>query len=317
MLATETKTKTIYLQKKICYHCGSPCTAQHLNIDNKDFCCNGCATVYEILKDNQLSRYYEMEVQPGSTPESEKDYSILDEEETLECLIDFKRDSLIRTTLKIPAIHCTSCLWLLERLPRLKEGIITARVHFTRKELTLNIDTDKIPLSKVCAFLSELGYQPEITLDEPEHRQLKSPRNRLVKKIAVAGFCFGNIMLFTFPFYFGLQSTGDNQFTSVFSWLNCLLAIPVFTYCAADYWQAGVNFIRRRIVTIDLPILIGVAALTFQSYLEVLSKSGEGYFDSLAGLLFFLLTGRYFQEKVYENLSFERDYKSFFLCGPN
>src|SRR5690606_24016662 len=40
--------------------------------------------------------------------------------------------------------------------------------------------------------------------------------------------------------------------------------------------------------------------------------TGSGYFDSLAGLLFFLLVGRWFQGKTYESLAFDRDFKSYF-----
>ena len=44
----------------------------------------------------------------------------------------------------------------------------------------------------------------------------------------------------------------------------------------------------------------------------MLTHRGEGYFDSLAGLVFFLLCGRLFQTVTYDRLAFDRDYKSFF-----
>ena len=39
---------------------------------------------------------------------------------------------------------------------------------------------------------------------------------------------------------------------------------------------------------------------------------GPGFFDSLSGLVFFLLLGKYFQQKTYNHLSFERDYTAYF-----
>ncbi|MEY4539705.1 MAG: hypothetical protein RLZZ306_1462, partial [Bacteroidota bacterium] len=45
---------------------------------------------------------------------------------------------------------------------------------------------------------------------------------------------------------------------------------------------------------------------------QVVFKNGAGYFDSLTGLIFFLLIGKWFQQKTYNFLSFERDYKSYF-----
>ena len=41
----------------------------------------------------------------------------------------------------------------------------------------------------------------------------------------------------------------------------------------------------------------------------------QGYSDSLSGLLFFLLLGKWYQSKTYEALSFDRDYTSYFPLG--
>ena len=167
------------------------------------------------------------------------------------------------------------------------------------------------------AFLTKLGYKPQISLAEVDEKVEEKGRSTLLKKTAVAGFCFGNIMLFSFPFYLGLQITENAFFFRLFIILNAVISLPVIFYCASDYWQAGVNFVRHRLVTLELPVLLGILALSVQSYVELFTGSGEGYFDSLSGLLFFLLTGRYFQEKIYQNLSFERDYKSFFPLWAN
>src|SRR5690606_34173378 len=45
---------------------------------------------------------------------------------------------------------------------------------------------------------------------------------------------------------------------------------------------------------------------------EVLSGTGGGYFDSMSGIVFFMLVGRVLQDKTYRQLSFERDYTSYF-----
>ena len=45
---------------------------------------------------------------------------------------------------------------------------------------------------------------------------------------------------------------------------------------------------------------------------DVFTLKGPGYSDSLAGFLFFLLLGRWYQSKSYQALAFDRDYKSYF-----
>jgi Cu+-exporting ATPase len=52
--------------------------------------------------------------------------------------------------------------------------------------------------------------------------------------------------------------------------------------------------------------------LFFRSAFEILTHTGAGYLDSLSGLVFFLLIGKWFQQRTYHNISFDRDYRSYF-----
>ncbi len=61
-----------------------------------------------------------------------------------------------------------------------------------------------------------------------------------------------------------------------------------------------------------MPLALGMIALYGRSTYEILSQSGAGFMDSFAGLIFFLLLGKYFQQKTFNHISFERDYKSYF-----
>jgi Cu+-exporting ATPase len=62
----------------------------------------------------------------------------------------------------------------------------------------------------------------------------------------------------------------------------------------------------------DIPIALGIITLFLRSAIEIFSSTGVGYLDSLSGLVFFLLVGKWFQEKTFDSLSFERTYKSYF-----
>ncbi|MEO1627914.1 MAG: HAD-IC family P-type ATPase, partial [Bacteroidota bacterium] len=141
-------------------------------------------------------------------------------------------------------------------------------------------------------------------------------------KLGVSGFLFGNIMLFSFPEYLGLELAADDFWRRCFAYLNLLLSIPLLLYSAREYFQSAWWGLKQWRATIDLPIAIGILALFGRSAYEVLSHTGAGYFDSLAGLLFFLLIGKWFQQQFYHRLSFDRDYKSYFplaasVIGPN
>ena len=103
-----------------------------------------------------------------------------------------------------------------------------------------------------------------------------------------------------------------NRFKPFFRGLMFLLALPALLYSGKDYFISAYKGLKHGILNIDVPISLGILVLFFRSTYEIVSGTGQGYFDSLTGLIFFLLLGKIFQAKTYSFLSFERDYKSYF-----
>jgi len=299
---------------KSCYHCGDDCDREHVIFDDKDFCCNGCKTVYEILNQNDLCTYYDLDENPGISLKSKKfddKYAYLDNEEIAKLILDFKDTQIAKVTFYIPSIHCSSCIWLLENLYQLTNGVNHSRVSFVKKEFAVDFNPEEISLRKLVELLTTLGYEPSISLEDSGKKVQKSQNRSLYLKIGVAGFAFGNIMLLSFPEYFGFEGLEEN-IQRFLSYLNILLSLPVVFYCASDYFKSAYTGLKEKFINIDVPISLGIIVLFGRSLYEILSMSGPGYLDSLSGLLFFLLVGRWFQNYTYEGLSFERDYKSYF-----
>lgn len=302
-------------QELHCYHCGQAIEEERLQFDDKDFCCKGCQTVYEILHENDLCGYYDLESSPGIQLKSrsfEGKFDFLDNPELKAPLLDFASERLEKIRLYLPAVHCSSCIWLLENLARLKEGILSSRVNFLKKTLHLDYNPQEVQLKEVVELLTTIGYEPEFSLNQTEKKAKPVSSEALPLRIGVAGFAFGNIMLLSFPEYFGFEGLSDAGIRRFISYINLILALPVAFYCAVPYYRSAFKALRKGFVNIDFPIVLGIAALFLRSSYEVLSQTGAGYFDSLAGLLFFLLVGRWFQSRTYESMSFERDYKSYF-----
>ncbi len=302
------------VKKASCYHCGDDCDREHVVFDGRDFCCNGCKTVYEILNQNDLCTYYDLEKNPGISLKSRKfddKYAYLDNEEITRLLFDFNDGTKAKVTFYIPSIHCSSCIWLLENIYKLTDGINFSRVNFVKKEFSADFNPGIISLRKLVELLSTLGYEPSISLEDSEIKSKKSINRGLYLKIGVAGFAFGNIMLLSFPEYFGFEGLEEN-IRRFISYLNILLALPVVFYCAGDYFRSAYSGLQQKFINIDVPISLGILVLFVRSLYEILTFSGPGYLDSLSGLLFFLLVGRWFQNYTYQGLSFERDYKSYF-----
>ncbi|NOZ36069.1 MAG: HAD-IC family P-type ATPase [Chlorobi bacterium] len=301
---------------EICVHCGEDCGKHPILLQNKPFCCNGCKAVYQLLNKNNLYTYYDIENNPGIKVELndfDDKYAYLDKNEIKEKLYEFKEGDMAKVTLFIPVIHCASCVWLLENLNTLNKGISSSMVNFVKKEVSVTFNEKEISLRQLVELLESIHYIPHITLEKKnEHDRRKEESKNLLKKIGVAGFAFGNTMLLSFPEYIQGSFGLEHKYKFLFGILNLLFAIPVISYSGNDYIKSAFKNLFKKIINIDLPVAIGMLAIFLESAYEILSHSGSGYMDSLTGFVFFLLIGKWYQNKTYRALSFERDYKSYF-----
>jgi Cu+-exporting ATPase len=299
-----------------CYHCQEACPDDRLQLDDKHFCCAGCQMVYQILQEADLCQYYRLDEARGVSVRERRDaraYAWLDDEEVRRKLIRFSDGQTARVEFYLPQMHCASCIWLLEHLYKLDAGILHSKVNFLKKTVTVHYDETQTGLRQIAAMLAGIGYPPEINLgDVSEDARPRAVDRALYYKIGVAGFAFGNIMLLSFPEYLGLEKSEDSWFFQIFGYLNLLIATPVLLYSARDYLISAWNGLRHGHLNIDVPLSLGILALYGRSVWEIVGHTGAGYMDSFAGLIFFLLTGKWFQQKTFHHLSFERDYKSYF-----
>ncbi|AYN03274.1 heavy metal translocating P-type ATPase metal-binding domain-containing protein [Flavobacterium sp. 140616W15] len=296
-----------------CFHCGLIIPKNELIVfDEKEFCCSGCKTVYEIFSLNDLTCYYDFEKSPGATPQDiQGKYDFLDNESIQLKLLEFQEDTTAIVSLNIPHIHCSSCIWILENLSRLKPGISASQVNFPEKKVRITYNSEKITLKEIAYLLSSIGYEPYISLENYEAGKNNVDRS-LTYRLGVAFFCFGNIMLLSFPEYFEVKEFWLDNYKPFFRWLILILAMPSFLYSASIYYVSAYKSIKSKMLNIDIPIALGIIVMFIRSTFDIVMDYGPGFFDSLTGLIFFMLLGKMFQIKTYSFLSFERDFKSYF-----
>jgi len=299
----------------LCDHCNEVCPDTSIVSGDKVFCCPGCRLVYEILAENDLCDYYNIDENAGSTqnkPFHTSKFEYLDDEAIIQKLLDFSDGNSAKATFYIPDMHCSSCVWLLESLYRINDAITYGSVNFLKKELSVTFDIKRISLRGVVELLTSIGYEPQINL-ESIHKKINKESDRdLYIKIGVAGFCFANIMMLSFPEYLVRYDKVEPQIKTVFTYLTLLLSLPVFFYSSMDYFKSALKGWKQKMVNMDVPISLGILTLFIRSAYDILSGVGTGYMDSFSGLVFLLLVGKLFQKKTYDTLSFDRDYKSYF-----
>jgi len=297
-----------------CTHCGDECPPKPLLLDERPFCCAGCRTVYELLAANNLCTYYALDERPGlkvQEVELPGRFDYLDEESVQAQLLSFCSPERARLTLHIPQLHCTSCIWLLEQLGRLDAGIVEARVQFLRKEITLSYRPEVTSLKAVVQLLASVGYEPQITLAELGTQPHRASRT-LYYQLGLAAFAFGNVMLLALPDYFSWVEELQAGFGRFFGMLSLALALPVLLVSARPFWHSAWLGVRQRYINLDFPITLGLFSLFGVSIWEVLRGTGPGYFDSFTGLIFFMLIGKWVQQRTYDALRFDRDFTSYF-----
>ncbi|MBL0055949.1 MAG: heavy metal translocating P-type ATPase metal-binding domain-containing protein [Chitinophagaceae bacterium] len=300
-----------------CFHCGDPCP-ETITLDDKSFCCSGCKQVYALLNENNLCGYYNLDENPGIKVRgkfNDNRFAYLDDAEINRKLLQFSSDTQSNITFSLPQMHCSSCVYLLENLHRIEPGVIRSQTNFQRKEVFIVFNPQLISLRKVVELLAFIGYEPDISLKDSGPKTAPAfNRNRLYQ-IGVAGFCFANIMMLSFPEYFSSGNIEQNGLKETFTWLNLILSLPVLFYSASGFFVSAWKSLRQGYLNIDAPIALAIIVAFGRSYYEIISGTGAGFLDSGSGIVFFMLVGRWFQDKTYDSLSFDRDYQSYFPLG--
>ncbi len=308
------------LEKKVCYHCGENCTSSKIHLQEKIFCCDGCKLVYEILSENNLCTYYDLNTNPGVVQKikiREDKFAFLDDENIIRQLIQFTDGNQTHITFYLPQMHCSSCLWLLENIHRVNQGVVTSKVNFTKKEVFLVFDNAKTTFRKVVETLTAIGYEPHISLHELNTNHVKKTDKTRLYKVGVAGFCFANIMMMSFPEYLVADGEVEANIRQVLQYFIVAFSLPVIFFCATEFFIIAWKGLKHKFLNIDAPIALAIAITFGRSLYEIFSHTGAGYLDSMSGIVFFMLVGRILQDKTYQSISFDRDYKSFFPIAVN
>lgn len=267
------------------------------------FCCRGCELVHHTLLNLGLSGFYRMlrageTLPPAAQSGQEKDYRYLDEREVQARILRPATGAHRSVCFYLPTIHCAACVWLLERLPQFIPGVLSARVGFGAGRLDLTFDPAALPLSKLAAVLSSIGYPPvpytPNAVDEEDRREERA----LLRRIGVAALCAANTMMLAVSLFQGYFTGMEEPYGTLFRWLSAALALPAVCYCAVPFYRTAVASLFCGTLHIDLPISIAILSATGAGFVSLWTGREYLYFDSVTALIFLLLLGRYLQRRA-------------------
>jgi len=267
----------------------------------EQFCCRGCRAVRAAIEACGLGSYYRMKAAEdalGPANPSGRAFADLDEEAFLDRHAPKVSEGVRWTELYLEGVHCSACVWLLEKLPRVAEGVIEARLDLRRATLHVTWDERVIALSAIARTLDSFGYTPHTGRDVEAHAARQREDRRFLVRIGVAGAGAGNVMLLAFALYGGFLHGMEGEYTRLFRWTSMVIGLVVLLWPGSLFFRGAWAALRTRSAHLDLPISIGLAAGAVAGTINTILDRGEIYFDSLTGLVFFLLVGRFVQHRL-------------------
>jgi P-type Cu2+ transporter len=192
---------------------------------------------------------------------------------------------------------CGSCMGRVERALRATPGVAAARASLAAKRVAVTFDEAVTEPQKLVAALERSGYRAaELVGTADETAAARA--DDLLRRLGVAGFAAANVMLLSEVVWFGAVTDMDPATTSLFHWLSALFAMPATAYAAQPFFRSALAALRARQLNMDVPISLGIVLALGMSLFQTIRGTDQVYFDAAVSLTFFLLIGRYLDEKV-------------------
>ncbi|MEI6559935.1 MAG: heavy metal translocating P-type ATPase metal-binding domain-containing protein [Rhodospirillaceae bacterium] len=281
----------------LCAHCGlTPAAGASQDRDGKWFCCPGCAGAYALVRGLGLGGYYARRVlDPAAKPlrpdeaATATDYS---------AQVHSEADGSAGLYMMVDGLQCGACVWLIEAVLARQPGVIEGRLNMTTRRLRLRWRTDVTDVNTLVGTVARLGYR----LAPFDPRRLAHGdtvvEQELLRALAVAGFAAANVMLLSVAIWAGYSQGMGPATRSLMYWFSALIGLPAIVYALQPFLRSALRALMAGRTNMDVPISIGVILTTIMSLAETIRGGEHAYFDSAISLLFFLLIGRYLDQRA-------------------
>ncbi len=288
-----------------CYHCGEAIPkGSHLDArvagKRRHFCSENCLSTAEWINKSGLGDFYQLRTGPSerSTTDKTDKADNWSSHSLLRHVVRDKGKGLKEVNLLIDGMHCAGCAWLIERALLKLGGVPDIQINPVTHRACLTYDDNRTSLPDILKTLSQAGYQPRpLESAALDNSRLEESRD-LLKRILVAGFGMMQVMMFAFVLYmrnFNPLPPGTDQ---LFRWLGFLVATPVVFYSALPFFRGAMHALKLKVLNMDVPIAIAIAAIYGTSVYQAIMFQGDVYFESVSMLVFFLLCGRYVEMRA-------------------
>lgn len=199
--------------------------------------------------------------------------------------------------ISLPTIHCAGCISTIERGLSAQDDIDLVRINLTRKRALVQAAAG-VTAEEIAARISALGYEAQ-PLDTATltARDSDLAARDLAMRLGVAGFAMMNVMLLSVAVWSGAtDATRD-----LFHWLSAAIALPTVTFSAQPFFKSAWRALSAARLNMDVPISLAILLAAGMSLFETINHGEHAYFDAALSLTFFLLGGRYLDQRMRSN----------------
>jgi Cu2+-exporting ATPase len=257
------------------------------------FCCAGCEAVARTIVGAGFEKYYEARSSEGVRPDVLPPVAVYDDPLAQREFVAAPREHEREATLILDRIRCAACLWLNEQALRRVPGVLRADVNFATQRAQIAWDPGVTKLSRIVEAIRAVGYDAYPFDPRRGERLSRHERRRALWRLFVAGFGAMQVMMYAWPAYVDAGAgTLSAHAEALMRWASFIITTPVVLFACAPFFRGAWEDAKRRRLSLDTPIALGIAAGFAASAWATLAGSGEVYFDSIAMLAFLLLGAR-------------------------
>lgn len=276
-----------------CFHCGNSLPDAPVLYADHTFCCSGCNAAYRIITESGNGNYYELRESFAPTVRDSVEDGLYEVWERKVPVQNGEAQGLF----VVEGLHCASCVWINEKVLKSVPGVTAAAVQLSTGRARISWNTERTNLREIARAVARLGYRLVPVENAPESGQSKVSRS-LLKKMSVAGFFAGNIMLLSVSLYAGYFTFIDRYTKNFLQLTAFLMTLPVVFYSASVFFKNAYHALRTRTLSMDVLTATGISlAFSYSTYV-FLTEQGEVFFDSICFVVFIILTGRYIESRL-------------------
>lgn len=207
------------------------------------------------------------------------------------------QSSPVATTLVVENMTCGGCMRKVEATLAAVPGVSAARANLAARRVTAIHGNAAVLAADLVDALGRAGYR-SAPLVEEETNTVETADRDFLKRLGVAGFAAANIMLLSVSVWSASSGDMTPAVQALFHWLSALIALPAVAYAGQPFFRSAAQALRFRRVNMDVPISLGVILATVMSLYQTTRGSHQVYFDAAVTLLFFLLVGRFLDQRM-------------------